>query len=127
MADYICVPHDCYKICSNFRVISPESLVHRLKIHQLLGARSKLPDYYFLALDFNYIYSSFTSDECEDLPKQTKKPFIERKYKLNRLPHNYMESNISRAALLELINRIELCRETQDNVGSFYDTLNSEK
>ena len=100
VVDYICVPHDCYKNCSNFRVISLESLVHRHKLHQLLGHRSKLLDHYFLTSDFKYSYSSFTSDECEDLPKQTKKSFIERKYKLNRLPHNFMETNISRAALL---------------------------
>ena len=34
-----------------------------------------------------------------------------------------MNSNISRAAFLELITRIELCRETQNNVDLIYDSL----
>ena len=34
-----------------------------------------------------------------------------------------MDSNVSRAAFLELINRIELCRETQNNVDLVYDSF----
>ena len=43
VVDYICVPHDCYKNCSNFQVTTPETLVHRHKLQHLLGPRSKLP------------------------------------------------------------------------------------
>ena len=50
VVDYICVPHECYKNCSNLRVTSPESLVHRHNLQHLLGPRSKLPDHYFLSL-----------------------------------------------------------------------------
>ena len=118
MVDYICVPHDCYKNCSNFRVTSPESLVHRHNLQHLLGPRSKLSDHYFLSFNFMYSFYSLSSDKSTDnrseIPIQNQKPFIERKNKLNRLPPNFMDLNVSRAAFLELINRIELCRETQN-------------
>ena len=103
VVDYICVPHECYKNFSNFRVISPESLVHRHNLQHLLGPRSKLPDHYFLTFDFSYSYYSIPSDNntCKEMPENTQKPFIERKYKLNRLPSNFMNSNICRAAFTE--------------------------
>ena len=184
VVDYICVPHDCYKNCSNFRVISPESLVHRHNLQHLLGPvadlegvrgvrsnpplgpnyfrfmgklkkiqvkcsertpllrgfeppfqkswirpwlgpRSKLPDHYFLTFDFSYSYYSIPSDNntCKEMPENIQKPFIERKYKLNRLPSNFMNSNICRAAFTELINRIELCRENQNNIDLVYDSF----
>ena len=62
VVDYVCVPHDCYKNCSNFRVTSPESLVHQYKLQHLLGTRSKLPDHYFLSFYFRYSVHSFISD-----------------------------------------------------------------
>ena len=125
VVDYICVPHECYKNCSNFRVISPESLVHRHNLQHLLGPRSKLPDHYFLTFDFSYSYYSIPSDNntCKEMPENTQKPFIDRKYKLNRLPSNFMNSNICRPAFTELINRIELCRENQNNIDLVYDSF----
>ena len=123
MVDYICVPHDCYKNCSNFQVTAPETLVHRHKLQHLLGPRSKLPDHYFISFNFRYSFFTTNSDNDIEIPNQSQKPFIERKYKLNRLPQNFMNSNISRTAFLELINRIELCRETQNNVDLIYDSL----
>ena len=76
--------------------------------------------HYFLSFDFRYSFYSLSADKRTDnrseIPIQNQKPFIERKNKLNRLPPNFMDSNVSRAAFLELINRIELCRETQNNV-----------
>ena len=125
VVDYVCVPHDCFKNCSNFRVISPESLVHKYQLQHLLGTRSKLPDHYFLSFDFTYSYSAQISDDCHNQPIQDHphEPFIARRYKMNRMPPNFMQSDVSRSALLELINKIESCRETQNNVDSVYDSF----
>ena len=125
VVDYVCVPYDCFKNCSNFRVISPESLVHKYQLQHLLGTRSKLPDIYFLSFDFTYSYSAQISDDCHNQPIQDHphEPFIARRYKINRMPPNFMQSDVSRSALLELTNKIESCRETQNNVDSVYDSF----
>ena len=51
-------------------------------------------------------------------------------YKLNKIPDDFMQTNVSRAAILELIQQIECCRDSQDNVdrvcNSFCDTLINE-
>ena len=118
MVDYLCIPHDCYRNCSNFRVVSPETLVQHQGLQHLLGIRSKLPDHYFISGDFTYSYSCMLSKETENIPEptQTQTPFNERRYKLNRIFDDFMQTNVSRAAILELIQQIVCCRDSQDNI-----------
>ena len=45
------------------------------------------------------------------------------KYKLKRIPDNFVQSELSRHALLEIIQVIESTRETQNNVDVIYESL----
>ncbi|VDI35540.1 Hypothetical predicted protein [Mytilus galloprovincialis] len=45
------------------------------------------------------------------------------RYKLNQIPLDFMTSDIQRSALLTLIENIERCRETQDNIDKIYNEL----
>jgi len=49
--------------------------------------------------------------------------FNKRKYKLQRIPNDFLASEISRQTLLNIINIIETCRERQNDVDKLYDTF----
>ena len=42
-------------------------------------------------------------------------------YKLKRIPANFLSSELTRRAFLDIIRNIELCRENQENVDKLYD------
>lgn len=45
------------------------------------------------------------------------------KFKLNRIPDDFMDSELSRLAILSVIQKIESSRETQSNIDSIYEEL----
>ena len=53
VVDYICVPHDIFNQCSNFRVIPCNSIVENAGIVGLQGENSRIPDHGFLNHDYN--------------------------------------------------------------------------
>ena len=59
-----------------------------------------------------------TSLEQNSVPNKT---VLLCKYKLKQIPEAFLASDLIRRAFLDLINHIELSRETQENVDSIYD------
>jgi hypothetical protein len=120
VADYVCVPRDCFNACNNFEVISPASILDKHNLKSLIGERSKLPDHYILR--FTYNYSTAITDETNNpANQQSRPPFNTRIYKLKRIPDDFLSSNLAKTAFRNLIRNIELCRENQHNIDLIYD------
>ncbi|VDH98618.1 Hypothetical predicted protein [Mytilus galloprovincialis] len=116
VVDFICVPQDMFTDVKYFRVLTVQSIVDDFKLHDLIGSKSKLPDHSAIVSEFNI------TRHC--LATQTKNTRSScSRFKLNQIPLDFMTSDIKRTALLNLIEQIERCRETQDNVDKIYTEL----
>ena len=98
------------------------SIIQEHNLYSLLGHRSKAPDHAFILTEFDtgLLYSVRNSNIDSDSNIHMKRDPI---YKLNRIPDDFMQSELSRNALCELIQTIESTRETQNNVDAIYDGL----
>ena len=121
VVDYICIPHDVFPSCKSFTVISSNSLVEKHNLHNLLCNQSKVPDHSFICTAFDTGVASVISDgktgTCDNQYSECPK------FKLNRIPDDFMDSELSRLAILDIIQKIESARETQTNIDSIYEEL----
>lgn len=118
VVDYICTPHDTFKRCQSLRVITVQSLIQQHSLHQLVGDRSRPQDHSVLLCQIRAQPDIRTSDQRK-IGNGTQR----RKYFLNRMPPTFMTSDISKQAIVKIINMIESYRETQDNMDLIYDEL----
>ena len=122
VVDYKCVPHDIFKQCQTFEVIPVNSVIQEHNLQNLLGHRSKAPDHAFILTEFD-TGLSFTDTNSNLHPDNNVHLKCEPKYKLNRIPDDFMQSDLSRNAILEIIRTIEGMRESQNNVDAIYERL----
>ena len=116
------MPNDVFQLCKYFKVLTIQSIVDDFKLHQLIGTRSKLPDHSFLVTEFETGYLVELENEPlnnGNAPEQYSPP----RFKLKRLPDNFMESVTSALAISELILQIEGARETQSEIDDIYTKL----
>lgn len=57
VVEYILTPHDCLNMCSNFRVLTCNTLIDRFKLQTLLGSKCKSPDHSVIFVDISYRHS----------------------------------------------------------------------
>ena len=118
VVDYICVPQDFFSKCDYFKVIKSQDIVDQFKLHNLLGNRSKLPDHAF-------IMTQFSSNVCNNVSTAQGSSVTVNtiKYKLNRIPNDLFQSDISKTAILQIITDIEQVREVQSEIDGIYDNM----
>ena len=115
VVDYICVPHDVIDTCSYFKVLTVQSIIERCSLHGLLGERSRPPDHSVLIAEFK-----------ADCSMQTKINTVNNgkvKYKLKKIPADFMTSDLSRQAIANIIDSIENTRENQTRIDDIYHNL----
>ncbi len=56
VVDYLCVPHDTFTSCKDFKVVRVQEIVDQHGLHGLLGERSRLPDHSVLLSEFDFGY-----------------------------------------------------------------------
>ena len=119
VVDYICVPHENFDQCVNFKVMTSRSIIDKGNLTQLLGERSKVPDHSALIVEFQSLnVLSKHDDVTSNWTTGGKKWF-----KLKSIPNDFMSSDLSRLALQTMISRIDSARETQGEVDSVYENL----
>ena len=97
-------------------MILPQSMINRYwSFHQ-----SKLPDHYALRFTFNY--NTISCDENDPI-SNVYPQFTTKIYKLKRIPGDFLSSELTRSALIQIIRNIELCRESKENIDAIYDTF----
>ena len=108
VVDFICVPHDNYSAIKYFKVLTVQSIVDSHSLHGLLGERSRLPDHSVLVTEFETGYRhTFKTNTTQTATSGA------GRFNLKRIHSNFMESELSRLAISQIIARIERCRETQ--------------
>ncbi|XP_060587764.1 uncharacterized protein LOC132743245 [Ruditapes philippinarum] len=118
VVDYLCVPQDNLHLFEGFKVITVQSIVDAHGLHGLLGERSRLPDHNILITEFNTLSSENVGQSCDN-HERINCP----RYNLQRIPVDFMSSDLSRLALLDIISSIESSRETQTQVNIIYEKL----
>ncbi|XP_060597076.1 uncharacterized protein LOC132750994 isoform X1 [Ruditapes philippinarum] len=121
VVDYICVPHDVFQKCIMFKILSMQCIIDEYELHEYIGDRSYLPDHSALLT-----HISLNCDYCipqnGQLDNNTNTP-SQLRYKLNLIPDNFMDRDIAKRALLEIIESIESSRESQEEIDSLYNKL----
>lgn len=80
----------------------------------LLGEKSKLPDHSILTFELIVKPQVTISNEFKETETKTR-------YNLRLISTDFMSSNTAVDAINKLINKIEICRETQNEVDKIYD------
>ncbi|CAC5396077.1 unnamed protein product [Mytilus coruscus] len=112
VVDYMCVPHDVLELCSSFQVITTRSVIEQNNLFQFLGDKSKIPDHSILLAEFK----TLTNIIISKLDKF-------KRFRLKSIPNDFFGSDLRKAALQTLIQRIETTRETQSHVDNIYSDL----
>ena len=115
VVDYICIPHDVLSSCKSFEVIHTKDIVDAHNLHSLLGDRSKLPDHALLITEFTALLATKHSNI------QSENDTL--RFKLNRIPDDMFQSETCALAIIELIENIEIVRETQSEVDNMYNRV----
>ena len=119
VVDYMCVPYDNFIQCTNLKVLQLQTIIDQHDLHGLLGTRTHIPDHAVLLTrlkvsDACYVQSDqlINCFDCEGT-----------KFKLKKIPFDFMISEIAARAIQELLLSIELCRDTQNDIDSIYASL----
>ncbi|XP_060600600.1 uncharacterized protein LOC132754030 [Ruditapes philippinarum] len=98
-----------------------QCIIDEYELHGYIGHRSCLPDHSALLT-----HVSLNCDYCipqnGQLDNNTNTP-SQLRYKLNLIPDNFMDRDIAKRALLEIIESIESSRESQEEIDSLYNKL----
>ncbi|VDI48001.1 Hypothetical predicted protein, partial [Mytilus galloprovincialis] len=118
VVDYICVPHDSFNDFRNFKVLTTQDIVDNNNLQGLIGDKSKLPDHSVITCEFKVTHCNLVNNT--ESSNQSNTP---SRHRLDRIPLDFMSSDLMRQTLLNLIGQIEHSRETQENVDKIYDNL----
>ena len=119
VVDYLCVPHDVFKQCKDFRVIQIQTIIDNCNQHGHLEERSRIPDHVsimaqlctnsFSLIEKDQPINGFTNDNT--------------RFNLRKIPNDFMTSVTAARFFHELISAIELSRETQNDIDNLYSNL----
>ena len=116
VVDYISVPTDFIKSCSQFNVHLMNDIISENDLHGLLGTRCKAPDHSLLELYVSVPYFPFTENDSEvNTPESQGK-----RYKFNELPTSFLTSDRWLAVLDNILAKVENAAICQENVNSLY-------
>ncbi|WAQ97834.1 LOW QUALITY PROTEIN: hypothetical protein MAR_022207 [Mya arenaria] len=116
VVDQLCAPQDMFDRFKSFTVLTIKDITDRHDLHELIGVRSRLPDHSALLaeIDLGFCetdYSMHGSSNSENQPR----------FNLKRIPNDFMDSDMAKRAIVNMITRIE--RETQSEIDDIYDYL----
>ena len=117
VVDYMIVPHVNFKNCTSFSVETCSDIINVTRTQGYVNSKSKLPDHCLLSMTFHF--DSRVKIQ-QDSSKNTKDRVY---YKLDKIPPDFLDDDVSRESLLQLIREIELCQETQNDIDKIYSSL----
>ena len=123
VVDYIIVPIKDYCQFSEFKVETCLDIIKRLFIEHYVGDKCKPPDHSVLSCCFNV--SQYDSIQGHETPEEEVKNEEQKikKYKVQNIPGNFMNSEASALEIINIIEKIELSRETQENTNDIYNNI----
>ena len=122
VVDFICTPQDTFEQCQSFRVLTVPSLIEKYSLHELIGNRCRPPDHSILLCDIRVQKLPESAVPVHESARQANGT-THKRYRLNKMPADFMTSELSKQALLNVINKVECLRENQDNIDAIYSEL----
>lgn len=117
VVDYVLVPHDILPNCDNFSVNNMVDTISKYNLQHLLNSNSKAPDHSLLYFELciNVLPSLYETD----VPLLASTPTLVFNY--NKPRPNFLQSQLSKDALMQVINQILCNRETQEEIDHIYE------
>ena len=119
VVDYILVPHEQIDHCVSWKVLPCTKVIEENNLSHMLGNYCKLPDHSMLVLD---VCMEQNHSRLQD-NRRKEKTVIKKKYKLNQIPNNFMQSKIAQIVLQDVIHQIQINNEKQEEVDNIYRIL----
>ncbi|CAC5387862.1 unnamed protein product [Mytilus coruscus] len=111
VVDFFCVPHDSVSNYDNFKVLQIQTIVDIHNLQPLIDERSKLPDHSVITYELKLTFTDLT-DEAQPIDPLYNRP----RYRLDRIPGDFMSSELRQLAIVNIIDPIERITETQENI-----------
>ncbi|CAG2243384.1 LRP2 [Mytilus edulis] len=102
VVDYICVPQDSFNDFRNFKVLTTQDIVDNNNLQGLIGDKSKLPDHSVITCEFKITHCNLVNNTETSNQSNTRS-----RHRLDRIPLDFMSSDLMRQTLLNLIGQIE--------------------
>ena len=117
VVDYILLPHQNLKYCTDFRVLPVNEFLKQNNLFHLLGTRSRAPDHSILMLDYNM---EIPFNDCNSGSIQGIKSC---KYNMRTIPSDFQNNTLWSVAVSEMIEHIENMSNTQEGIDTMYTEL----
>ncbi len=123
IVDYILVSQQSLSNCSDFKIQSPIELINEFNLKGLISSRSKPPDHALLSFKLCINTCLLQDDNPSDQSVNSNSNQSFRKYNFHQIREDFAQSDSCTNDILELINKIECNRQTQEELDNIYDSL----
>ncbi len=122
VVDYLFFPHDDIQTVTEFYVDTCVDIVSHLGIESLVSENCKIPDHSLLS--FKIRTSPYVVNLCKNLgSKNYYRQTSNERYNLRTIPNDFMKSDRFNLVINELIDRILVTRDNQNDIDAMYDSL----
>ena len=144
VVDYMCIPYDNFPDFSNFAIHTPNEIVLKYGLHNLITSGAATSDHNILVADINMSYTVQLRNEFANILNndnpvdfRNEAPIYEKRYndyrvkwKSRMIPDDFLSNNRVQNALHGIIDNLMLQIDTQSKIDDIYcnliDLLNTE-
>ena len=127
VVDYCITHHLNLNKCTNFKVLTISDMLEKYNLVNYQTVKCKVPDHSLLYFEFMPRYIE-TNKQPQGISysktghaKQQNNPT--KKYKFNHCPSLFLNNEIFRQSMVEIINQLEVYQQTQDTMDNLYDNM----
>ena len=122
VVDYFICPHTCFKHCKRFDIERISSLITLFNLQHLVSERSKIPDHSILIMRaaISPFVASNINQSSSTLENNSVRP---PRYRFNSKPDAFMNNNVWKAAMANIIDKIETAQYNQLEIDRRYNDM----
>ena len=113
--DYIITFHDCFNKCSDFSVKTVSEVTELFNLEGLISSKCKPPDHSIVSCTFQTQSATYENESLETGDRS------EKKYRFKNVPADFMNNEMWRLALIEMIDNCSVTMAHQSEIDQFYD------
>ena len=120
VVDYIVTNTEKLDSFCNFKVESCIDIVNKSGLKNFVNTRSRIPDHAMLSCEFSISVNLNTPNAPKD-NNYSNESF--QRFHVNEIPNDFLSSAESARYIINLIQQVELCRETQNEIDKLYENI----
>ena len=122
VVDYFICPHTCFKHCKRFDIELISSLITLFNLQHLVSERSKIPDHSILIMRgaISPFVASNINQSSSTLENNSVRP---PRYRFNSKPDAFMNNGVWKAAMANIIDKIETAQYNQLEIDRMYNDM----